>query len=129
MGRILAVSVGLAVTIASAAILTAQAAPADPTLVTIDTGALRGVAAGDVISFKGIPYAEPPIGRLRWRAPQPMKPWNGVRDAAAFGPSCRQANDAPQSEDCLTLNVWRPAAPSPVPLPVMVWIYGGALVT
>ena len=129
MGRILGVSVGLAVTIASAAIPPARAAPPDPTLVTIDSGALRGVAAGDVIAFKGIPYAEAPVGQLRWRAPRPVQPWSGVRDAAAFGPSCRQANDAPQSEDCLTLNVWRPAAPSPVPLPVMVWIYGGALVT
>lgn len=128
MGRLLGVSVGLVAAVASAAMTTARAAPADPTLVTIDAGALRGIAAGGVIAFKGIPYAEAPIGELRWRAPRPVQPWSGVREAAAFGPSCRQEDDSPQSEDCLTLNVWRPAAPSAVPRPVMVWIYGGALV-
>ena len=64
---------------------------------------------------------------LRWRAPQPAKPWDGVLEANAFGPSCMQTDDLPKSEDCLTLNVWRPAAVSNAPLPVMVWIYGGAL--
>jgi para-nitrobenzyl esterase len=106
----------------------AQPAQTDPTLVLIDSGAVRGVATGDVISFKGLPYAEPPIGPLRWRPPQPEKPWQGVRAATQFGPSCMQPDDVPQSEDCLTLNLWRPAAPSAGPLSVMVWIHGGALV-
>ena len=54
--------------------------------------------------------------------PQPVKPWTGVLDASAFGPACMQTDDVPKSEDCLTLNVWRPAAASDAPLPVMVWI-------
>ena len=83
--------------------------------------------AGGVISFKGIPYAAPPVGALRWRAPQPVKPWQGVLDASEFGPSCMQPDDVPKSEDCLTLNVWRPGELGRAP-PVMVWIYGGALV-
>jgi para-nitrobenzyl esterase len=81
-----------------------------------------------VISFKGIPFAASPVGKLRWRAPQPVKPWRGVRNEAPFGPACVQTDDVPQSEDCLTINAWRPAAHSAAPLPVMVWIYGGALV-
>lgn len=97
-------------------------------VVRIDTGGLKGVAEQDVISFKGIPYAEPPIGELRWRAPQPPKAWDGVRDAANFGPECMQADEVAKSEDCLTVNVWRPVGTSTEPLPVMVWIYGGALV-
>jgi para-nitrobenzyl esterase len=99
----------------------------DPTLVRIDSGMVRGVVVGDVISFKGIPYARPPVGALRWRVPQLPKPWRGVRDANAFGPSCMQPEIENVSEDCLTLNVWRPAALGP-PFPVMVWIHGGALV-
>jgi para-nitrobenzyl esterase len=88
---------------------------------------VRGAEAGGVISFKGIPYAAPPVGKLRWRVPQPVEPWQRVRDTTAFGPSCMQTDDLPKSEDCLTLNVWRPASKSSAPLPVMVWIYGGAL--
>lgn len=94
--------------------------------VTIASGTLRGAAADGVVSFKGIPFAEPPIGTLRWRAPRPAQRWDGVRDATAFGPSCMQTDDLIKSEDCLTLNVWRPAK-ADAPLPVMVWIYGGAL--
>ncbi len=103
-------------------------AMADPTLVITEAGSIRGVEADGVISFKGIPYAAPPVGKLRWRVPQPAKPWEGVLDASAFGCSCMQTDDLPKSEDCLTLNVWRPAVTSNAPLPVMVWIYGGALV-
>lgn len=96
--------------------------------VAIEGGSVRGVTADGVVSFKGIPYAAPPVGDLRWRDPQPVKPWEGVLDAKEFGPSCMQVDDLPKSEDCLTLNVWRPAATSDKPMPVMVWIYGGALV-
>jgi para-nitrobenzyl esterase len=106
----------------------ARPSATDPTLVTIDSGTVRGATAGDVVGFKGIPYAAPPVGPLRWRAPRPPKPWQGVRDALRFGPSCTQPAVEDVSEDCLTVNVWRPAKPSARPLPVMVWIHGGALV-
>jgi len=96
--------------------------------VRIDSGMLRGERSGTVLSFKGIPYAAPPVGRLRWRNPTPVQKWTGVRDARNFGPSCMQTDDVPKSEDCLTLNVWRPAKHFERSLPVMVWIYGGALV-
>lgn len=109
-------------------LLGAGAAMAGETPLAIEGGQVRGVAADGVVSFKGIPYAAPPVGDLRWRDPQPVKPWEGVLDAKSFGPSCMQVDDLPKSEDCLTLNVWRPAAVSDKPLPVMVWIYGGALV-
>jgi Carboxylesterase family/Winged helix-turn helix len=77
---------------------------------------------------QGRPLCRPLVGPLRWRAPQPVKPWQGVREAAQFGPSCMQTDNVPKAKDCLTLNVWRPAAAATGPLPVMVWIYGGALV-
>ncbi|WP_085582394.1 MULTISPECIES: carboxylesterase/lipase family protein [unclassified Pseudomonas] len=102
--------------------------PPFPEQVRVDTGLLQGVAKQEVLSFKGIPYATPPIGELRWRAPQPPKAWDGVRSADAFGPECMQVDKVAMSEDCLTLNIWRPAAASTQPLPVMVWIYGGVLV-
>lgn len=103
--------------------------------VTIDSGALAGVTVGDMAVFKGIPFAQPPVGPLRWRPPVPVTPWQGVRDASAFGPMCMQpAPDdgsppsQPMSEDCLTLNIFAPAGAKGRGLPVMVWIFGGAFV-
>lgn len=82
----------------------------------------------------GIPFAAPPVGALRWRAPQPAKPWQGVLSATQYRAACMQtgmyppdAANEPVSEDCLYLNIWRPAKTSATPLPVMVWIYGGGL--
>ena len=99
-------------------------------IVKIDSGRLSGAEKEGVKSFLGIPYAAPPTGDLRWRAPQPVKPWQGVRPATEFGPVCRQIAawvKMPQSEDCLTLNVWAPAKKPGRPYPVLVWIHGGAL--
>ena len=104
--------------------LSAQTNP----IVTISTGQLRGaLTAEGVAVFKNIPFAESPIGDLRWREPLPPKGWSGVRDATAFGPMCNQTGNKqlPHSEDCLQLNVWAPKWPMTSPVPVMVWVHGG----
>ncbi len=100
-------------------------------IVPTEAGQVSGVAGRDpsVTVYKGIPYAAPPIGDLRWRAPQPAAHWDGVRQADHFGDVCPQetrGQAVPMSEDCLTLNVWTAARASGEKRPVFVWIYGGA---
>src|SRR5262245_43771392 len=92
------------------------------------TGTLPGIRV-----FRGIPYAAPPVGDLRWAPPQPVAPWTGVRPAHDFGPRCIQTNpfadmvfrSPSESEDCLNLSIWTPAKAPNERLPVMVWIHGG----
>jgi para-nitrobenzyl esterase len=95
-------------------------------LVKIDSGLIAG-SGTTVRSYKGIPYAAPPTGDYRWKPPQPVKPWTGVRVTKAFPMNCPQMPlvPGPQNEDCLGLNVWTPARSSSDKLPVMVWIHGG----
>lgn len=122
---------------AALALSVGAAAAASPPVVTAPAGAVRGAAEGEIASFKGMPYAAPPVGERRWRPPAPAAHWDGVRDATRFGAACIQPTPHVQSiysadlgrtsEDCLTLNVWTPDVAGKAP--VMVWIHGGALVT
>lgn len=102
----------------------------DRNIVATDKGRIKGIASGATRQFLGIPYAAAPIGELRWKAPQPAAKWKGIRDASKFATHCPQPDTAfgraaNSSEDCLYLNVYRPARGHD--LPVMVWIHGGAL--
>ncbi len=134
------VAFGIFVALAAVSPAGALAAISDPVKTT--GGLITGVTlASGVRAFKGIPFAAPPVGDLRWRQPEPSMPWKGVRKADAFGDVCVQrpapkrvpnnvATDLPDSpkmsEDCLYLNVWTDAKRPGARLPVMVWIYGGA---
>src|SRR5579864_2248022 len=131
---------GAAVTTGSAMAGVGKAAQPTPPVGGVESGQLQGVVDDGVVSFKGILFAAPPVGDLRWRPPQPAARWTGVRQATEFGADCMQGRFGPPpaagappapapSEDCLFLNVWRPASAAPgAKLPVMVWIYGGGFV-
>ncbi len=116
----------------AAAALAASALAAD--LSKVDSGTLEGTVNTDssVRIFRGVPFAAPPVGNLRWQAPQPVQPWTGVRKADDYGAPCMQGkvfgdivSHKPMSEDCLTLVIWAPAHPAAKRLPVYVWYYGG----
>jgi para-nitrobenzyl esterase len=98
-----------------------------PAPVKVENGLLQGTSENGLTVYKGIPFAAPPVGDLRWRPPQPAAKWEGIRQAAKFAPGPIQAWGAPagKSEDCLYLNVWTPAKSASDRIPVFVWIYGG----
>ncbi|MBT1712396.1 carboxylesterase family protein [Fulvivirgaceae bacterium PWU5] len=126
-------SIGITVLLANFGMIQGQPSQQAGPEVKTASGVVRGVIEGNVATFKGIPYAAPPIGELRWRPPQPVKPWSDVRDASKFCADCPQrawpGSTATISEDCLFLNVWAPAsATKKSKLPVMVWIHGGGFV-
>jgi para-nitrobenzyl esterase len=125
----------LATTLMTCALSSYAAGAGQPRVKTAN-GALEGrFEEGDVRVFKGIPYAAPPVGALRWQSPKPRRAWKGVRQATAFGPRCMQRalfsdmvfRSDGVSEDCLYLNVWTPAKNAGERLPVLVYFYGGGL--
>ncbi len=132
-------------TLAVGGAATGQVRAALPGPVRLESGLVAGVTEpnSEITVFKGIPFAAPPVGDLRWRPPQPPAPWTGVRQADRFGPACPQrlnppgtfnqlaffpGEPAPQSEDCLYLNVWTAANSPKERRPVMVWFHGGGMV-
>lgn len=130
----------IAVLIASLLLISgahAQGASELGPVVQIDNGTLQGQPRDPqgVLAFLGIPHAAPPVGKLRWQAPVAVEPWQGVREATRVGNRCfnnvperglgGRVEEVPQSEDCLTLNIWTAAKSSNERLPVMVWIHGG----
>ena len=107
----------------------ADDAPAAAPRLEIEQGALTGVATADGVEYLGIPFAEPPVGDLRWREPEAPEPWAGVLDASKPGPDCAQEvngdSDGSLSENCLYLNVYAPHDPEAEKLPVVVFLHGG----
>jgi para-nitrobenzyl esterase len=107
--------------------------PQEP--VRIRSGLVRGIRDGDLVTYKGIPYAAPPLADLRWKPPQPARWWDGVREATTFSLPCAQSpfppgtHPGPWTEDCLTINIWAPPVRPDSLLPVLVVIPGGGFFT
>ena len=130
-------SLALALSLALSAVLGGPARAQSGPVVRAPVGAVEGRSEGGLSVFKGIAYAQPPVGSARWTPPRPVADWQGVRPAKAFGPACVQPvsppgnlygeTPEPMSEDCLSLNIWTPKAAKAAP--VFVWIHGGALTT
>jgi para-nitrobenzyl esterase len=126
------VKAALAVAIMTSISAVAAAQPASCTVSEVDLacteqGSVRGVPEGETLAFKGIPYAKPPTGALRWRPPEAPAHWDGVRDGSRLGAMCPQlaGKEVKGEEDCLYLNIWRPREKPGQALPVMVWLTGG----
>nr|XP_028569504.1 cholinesterase-like [Podarcis muralis] len=138
MPTLLQASLGLFL---SLSLLNSSSASEDDTVVVTSSGPIKGkrvpVGSASVTSYLGIPYAEPPLGKLRFQKPLPHQPWSHVLEVTDFGKACFQTTDfqwpfnkmwvanAPHSEDCLFLNVWVPHPRPSAPVPVLVWIHGG----
>src|SRR5271154_6892785 len=127
------ITIAIAVLIMTILCIETSSAENPPLVVKTKLGKVQGKADGTVRAFLGVPFAQPPVGPLRWKPPVPAAKWRGVRQATEFGSHCMQPTiyndmifrDPGISEDCLTLNVWTPATSAKAKLPVMVWIFGG----
>ena len=122
----------LAIAVGLLALVSAAPVSAQITQAHVTGGVVSGQAVDGLSEFKGIPFASPPVGELRWKAPQPVKQWSGIRQTVKFGPACMQNGGGggagpgvPYSEDCLYLDIWTPAKSPGEKLPVIAWIYGG----
>ncbi len=123
----------LLICLAALALAAGSPAMAEIATAKVTGGEISGTVVDGISEFKGIPFAAPPVGALRWKAPRPVRPWSGVRRTVNFGTACMQTGGGggagpgiPYGEDCLFIDVWSPAKSAGERLPVIAWIYGGA---